>query len=186
MGSRGASSGRNSTSGITSAAMNKIMSESEKIRNAKNENLIVFDKEGNVLYTEGGVLNHVGYGDANNYYVDSVAVHNHPKGVAPYPSDTDFDTFQNKGIDTMILVSPDYTVTVKADPKYPYTRSSISKNMQYTGYSKADQELRKNKQKGNISQKEYNEQRRQNKFKYQQEACQRSGYIMTVEPAKKK
>ena len=58
MGSRGASSGRGGA--ITSASMAKIMNETEKIRNAKKENLIVFDKNGNILYTEGGTLSHTG------------------------------------------------------------------------------------------------------------------------------
>lgn len=184
MGSRGASSGRGGA--ITSASMAKIMNETEKIRNAKKENLIVFDKNGNILYTEGGTLSHTGYGNADDFYKDSISVHNHPKGVAPFPSDTDFDTFQNKGIDTMVIVSPDYTITVKADPNYSGVKSSISKNMQYTGFRDADNALRKLRQSGQITQKEYNQKRREIKFKYQAEACKRSGYTMTVEPTGKK
>lgn len=149
---------------------------------------MIFDDNGNVVYQEGGSLNHTGYGDsAEPYYSGNTAAHNHPKGVAPYPSDTDFDTFQERKIKKMVVVSPDYTVTVKEDPKYKGAgRSSITYNMKYTSYSQADNELRKKRQKGEITQKEYNQQRREIKFKFQKEACKRAGYIMTVTENKKK
>ena len=88
----------------------------EKIRNAKKENLIIANKNGNIEYQEKGNSYHTGTG---NYEMkDKIVIHNHPDKVMPYPSKKDFETFEEKGLNKMIVVSKDYTYTYENNPDY--------------------------------------------------------------------
>lgn len=114
MGGRGASSGD----------VGKISQNLNAIRNAKRENLIIFDNNGNIIATETGNKQHVGYSEKD--YKDRIVAHNHPSGVMPYPSEQDFKTAEKSGMKEMIVVSKDYTISYSIDKNYKgYGRQGI-------------------------------------------------------------
>lgn len=80
------------------------------IRNKTKEHLIMYDNLGNILHTEVGTHSHTGY--EQHEYAGMNVVHNHPKGVAYYPSNTDLVTFHNSGANSMTVVSPEHTIKI--------------------------------------------------------------------------
>lgn len=183
----GGAGGRSIERKIENDAHNGSNADIEKIRNAKTENLIVYDKQGNIIHTEGGVLNHTGMAGFSDYK-DTVAVHNHPKGIAPYPSGTDFDTYREKGISEMIIVSPTNTVSLKKDPNFKGAyRGDIRYTAEYImgGNSEATrirQEWRKSGERGAV----LNERLKKHWLDTYQKAAKREGYILTVTEIKKR
>lgn len=166
MGGRGGSSGLSQT---------KINSELEKIRNARRENLRVFDSAGNLVYSEGGTSSHTGYEAVD--YTDKIAAHNHPKGTYPFPSDTDFDSYQRNNAKEMIIVSSDYTVRLRKDPTYKnLVRDSITNSMRWTNYNSNADQARRELKSGKISRSEYI----QRIFELQKKAAKRAGYVLEV------
>ena len=167
-------------------ARHKIETGIEQIRNAAREQLLVFDKNGDITYREGGVKNHVGYGlysDEAPDYKDKIVAHNHPKGTAPYPSDTDFDTFQKHDAAEMIVVSRDYTVLVRKDPDFKSIsgiRGSISQTAYRMGKTLTTEKIRTEWREGKYNTKTMNEKMRDTLFELYKKAAKRSGYIMTV------
>lgn len=114
MGGRGASSGD----------VGKISQNLNAIRNAKRENLIIFDNNGNIIATEIGNKQHVGYSEKD--YKDRIVAHNHPSGGMPYPSEKDFKTAEKSGMKEMIVVSKYYTISYSIDNNYKgYGRQGI-------------------------------------------------------------
>lgn len=114
MGGRGASSGD----------VGKISQNLNAIRNAKRENLIIFDNNGNIIATETGNKQHVGYSEKD--YKDRIVAHNHPSGGMPYPSEKDFKTAEKSGMKQMIVVSKYYTISYSIDNNYKgYGRQGI-------------------------------------------------------------
>ena len=89
---------------ITSTEM-KIF---DSIRDKKRENLVVYDDSGKVVHREGGTKSHTGY-EAFDYRGLHTA-HNHPVGVAYYPSGQDLVTLHSSGAKSMTVVSPNHTI----------------------------------------------------------------------------
>lgn len=97
----------------------------ESIRNSKKENLIVTDEKGNIIHEEIGSKNHTGYEDFD--YKNTITYHNHPEGVAPYPSEQDFKTLEKTGMKKMVVVSKNYTFEYSLDEDYKgYGRQGMS------------------------------------------------------------
>ncbi len=111
--------------GASSNISNNISKSLDKIRALKKENLIVFDKNGKIIYTELGNNKHVGYENIN--YKDKIVAHNHPEGVYPYPSQKDFETMEKSGMAQMIVVSQNYSYHYEINKKYKgYGRVGLS------------------------------------------------------------
>ena len=170
MGGRGGSSGMNSS---------KYNSEVENIRNARTENLRVFDSKGNLVYSEGGTQGHTGYGEVD--YTGKISVHNHPKGYYPFASNTDFETFEKSGAKEMVIVSREYTMRVRKDPGYKNAgREGIVSALRWSGgneqLNKARQDLKQRK----ISRDQYITR----VFEIHKKAAKRSGFILTFEKYK--
>lgn len=170
--------GRGGASGLS---QNKIGSELEKIRNAAKENLRVFDSNGNLIYSEGGTKGHTGYSNVD--YEGKIVAHNHPKGYAPYPSGTDFDTFQNHNAKEMIIVSKDYTVSVRKDPSFK-SLSGIRESISYAAHSMGERSIltqaRKDVRERKISVQQANERI----LEFYKKVTKRAGYIMEVRKKK--
>lgn len=88
----------------------------EDIRKSKKENLIVTDENGNIIHEELGNKYHTGYDDFD--YKNTITYHNHPEGVAPYPSEQDFRTLEKTGMSKMVVVSKNYTFEYSLDEEY--------------------------------------------------------------------
>lgn len=172
MGGRGGSSG---------LSQNRIGSELEKIRNATKENLRVFDSNGNLIYLEGGTKGHTGYSTID--YEGKIIAHNHPKGYAPYPSGTDFDTFQRHNAKEMIIVSKDYTVSVRKDPSFK-SISGIRESISYAAHMMGERDVltqsRKDVREKKISAQQANEKI----LDFYKKVAKRAGYIMEVRKKK--
>lgn len=156
-------------------------SEIEKIRNAKSENLRVFDSNWNLVYSEGGTKGHTGYGEVD--YSGKISVHNHPKGYYPFASNTDFETFERSGAKEMVIVSQKYTMRLRKDPSYKNSgREGIVSALRWSDgndqLNKARQDLVKRK----ISQDQYITR----VFEIHKKAAKRSGYILSYEKYKPK
>lgn len=171
--------GRGGTSGVS--INQKINNELDKIRDARREKLLVFDSSGNIVYKEGGNLNHTGYGVAD--YEGKIVAHNHPKGTYPFPSDTDFDTYQREKAKEMIIVSRDYDVRLRKDPSYKnLVRENITNSMRWTNYNADAGKARNDLRSGNITREQYI----QRIFDLQKKAAKRAGYILEAKKRKKK
>lgn len=173
--------GRGAGGGGPSSARGKINTELEKIRNARRENLRVFDKNGNVVYAEGGTQGHTGYAETD--YRDKIVAHNHPTGYAPYPSRQDIETFETSGAREMIIVSKDYTVSLKKDPSYKSlsgARESIIGARRWTENTSVLDSLNRSRRNGEISVATYNQKKREYEFETYRKAAKRAGYIFTV------
>lgn len=169
--------GRGSSSGIISSS--KIEKELDKIRDAKRENLLVFDENGEILYKEGGNLNHTGFEQVD--YENKIVAHNHPKGTYPFPSNTDFDTYQREKAKEMIIVSKDYTVRLKEDKTYKNIgRESITYSMHWMNYNQNAWNLKQDLKAKRISRDEYIK----GIFDLQKKAAKRAGYVLEVKKRK--
>lgn len=102
---------------IRQAIDNKELNKKiEKIRNAKKENLIVTDEDGNIIHEETGNKFHTG--NDNIDYKDRITYHNHPENTYPYPSKQDFKTAEQSDMKRMVVVSQNYTYIYEKDENY--------------------------------------------------------------------
>jgi hypothetical protein len=167
----------------------------QDIRKSKKENLIVTDENGNIIHEELGNKYHTGYDDFD--YKGTITYHNHPEGVAPYPSDQDFKTLEKTGMKKMVVVSKDYTYSYELDEEYVgYGRQGLSSFVERNKYE-TNSQLRKINEEtvakyNNGEYKDKNEyvtdtkekQRNYVNEKYQ-EWAKNSGYKLTIEKIKK-
>lgn len=157
----------------------------DDLRPRKKEKLVVYDDNGNIVYTEGGTKGHTGY--SSDYTKTGMhTVHNHPEGYGPYPSQTDLDSFYSGGYKSLTIVSKDYTVTIAQDDAYKHGGGYGPISYRYiedlhklpTAYEAI--------RRGGMSAEEYNRLKRENEFHKLLEAGRRAGYRVTITDEKTK
>lgn len=167
--------GRGSAGGSFSSLPGTVSSEANRIRNFARETLRVYDKDGKLVYKEGGTGTHTGYSEVD--YKDKIALHNHPdKKTGAWPSATDFDTFERKGLKEMVIASKDYIVRVRKDPSYiGSAREGINAAAYWMGERDFHAQMRQEYRSGKITRKQYNK----GMLEFYKRAAKRAGYLLT-------